>query len=42
MVPVFSNQENIERKALLILHILNEEGRPLGLCLIALKMEGRG
>jgi hypothetical protein len=27
MVPVFSNQENIERKALLILSILNEEGR---------------
>ena len=41
MVPVFSNQENIERKALLILSILNEEGRPLGSCLIALKMEGR-
>jgi repressor of nif and glnA expression len=41
MVPVFSNQENIKRKALLILSILNEEGRPLGSCLIALKMEGR-
>ena len=41
MVPVFSNQENIERKALLILSILNEEGRPLGSCLIALKTEGR-
>ena len=41
MVPVFSNQENIERKVLLILSILNGEGRPLGSCLIALKTEGR-
>jgi repressor of nif and glnA expression len=42
MVPIFSNQEDIERKTLMILRILHEAGGPLGSRLIARKMQDRG
>jgi HTH-type transcriptional regulator, global nitrogen regulator NrpRI len=42
MGPIFSNQEDIERKTLLILRILHEAGGPLGSRLIARKMQDRG
>lgn len=42
MVPVFSNQDDIERKTLLILRILHEAGGPLGSRIIARKMQERG
>jgi repressor of nif and glnA expression len=42
MVPIFSNQDDIERKTLLILRILHEAGGPLGSRLIARKMQDRG
>jgi HTH-type transcriptional regulator, global nitrogen regulator NrpRI len=42
MVPIFSSQEDIERKTLLILRILHEAGGPLGSRLIARKMQDRG
>ncbi|MFH1078849.1 MAG: NrpR regulatory domain-containing protein [Pseudomonadota bacterium] len=42
MVPIFSNQEDIERKTLLILRILHEAGGPLGSRILARKMQDRG
>jgi hypothetical protein len=42
MVPVFSSQDEIERKTLLILRILHEAGGPLGSRIIARKMQERG
>ena len=42
MVPIFSNQDDIERKTLLILRILHEAGGPLGSRLLARKMQERG
>lgn len=42
MVPIFSSQEDIERKTLLILRILREAGGPLGSRIIARKMQERG
>ena len=42
MVPIFSSQEDIERKTLLILRILHEAGGPLGSRILARKMQERG
>ncbi len=42
MVPVFSSQDEIERKTLLILRILHEAGGPLGSRILARKMQDRG
>ncbi|MBA4397225.1 MAG: hypothetical protein C0394_07575, partial [Syntrophus sp. (in: bacteria)] len=42
MVPVFSSQDDIERKSLLILRILHEAGGPLGSRILARKMLDRG
>ena len=42
MVSMLPNQEDIERKTLLILRILHEAGGPLGSRLIARKMQERG
>ena len=42
MVPIFSSQEDIERKTLLILRILHGAGGPLGSRILARKMQDRG
>ncbi len=42
MVSMLSNQEDIERKTLLILRILHEAGGPLGSRLIARRMQEKG
>jgi hypothetical protein len=42
MVPIFSSQDEIERKTLLILRILHEAGGPVGSRIIARKMQERG
>jgi hypothetical protein len=42
MVPIFSNQDEIERKTLMILRILHESGRSLGSRLIVRRMKDRG
>jgi len=42
MVSVFSSQDDIERKTLLILRILHEAGGPLGSRILARKMQDRG
>jgi hypothetical protein len=42
MVPIFSSQDDIERKTLLILRILHEAGGPQGSRILARKMQERG
>lgn len=42
MIHVFSSQDEIERKTLLILRLLHEAGGPLGSRILARKMQDRG
>ena len=42
MVPIFSSQDDLERKTLLILRLLHEAGGPQGSRILARKMQERG